>query len=65
MTTPTCTRCHSAPVIAIGLCRRCGLRLAEAERTRLHRQERRQQAQDRRTQPAAALLLTVESEDAA
>jgi hypothetical protein len=40
--TAICTRCGSAPVVCINLCRRCGLAQVEAEKVRKGRAERRQ-----------------------
>jgi hypothetical protein len=45
--TTTCRRCHSAPIVAIGLCRKCGLQQADVERRRRSRAERKQQAASR------------------
>jgi hypothetical protein len=65
MTVTLCTRCRAAPAIAVNLCRRCGLAEAEFERRRLHRAERRQQAQDRRASRQAMPARATSEEDAA
>jgi hypothetical protein len=57
-----CRSCRVNPAICVGLCSRCGLRSAQAERTRRAREERRQQAQDRRERRMSAPAAWPEPE---
>jgi hypothetical protein len=59
MTTALCSKCRTRPVLAIGLCRPCGLREVEAEKARIQREERRQRVRTSRERQVAAPLPTI------
>jgi hypothetical protein len=64
MAADICTRCRCAPVLAICLCRACGLRQVEAQKVRNAERQRRQRAKEHQKKRMAAVPVLRSDVDA-